>query len=331
MEKSESKNKFISKLLTVYRTPLVLLVLIIIASLISSDFLSFNNIMNIIRQVSVIGILAGGMTFVILTGGIDLSVGAILGLSGAISAFVLNGLAEAGFNNLTATILAILIGLLVGLLSGVFNGLFITMGDLPPFIVTLATMTLFNGLLLVFTGGAPISIMNPLFRTIGKGRLLSIPVPIFVLIIVYAIAFLVLHYTKFGRSTYALGGNKEAARLSGINVKKIELLVYSISGLLAGLGGVLLTARLGSGQPTAGSGYELDAIAAVILGGTSLSGGNGFVLPTIVGALILGILDNILVLMNVNPFISNVVKGVVILLAVLVDKRFKNLSLKIES
>lgn len=249
----KSGNKIVNQLLTKYRTAMVLLVLLIISSFISKDFLSFDNLMNVVRQVTVIAVLACGMTFVILTSGIDLSV------------------------------------------------------------------------------GAPISINNPVYRFLGRGVFLNVPVPILILIVIYAIAFVILHYTGFGRSTYALGGNKEATRLSGINVKKVELIVYGISGLLAGLGGILLTARLGSGQPTAGNGYELDAIAAVILGGTSLSGGSGFVLPTVVGAIILGILDNILVLMNVNPFISNVVKGIVILLAVLIDRKFKDLSMKTAS
>lgn len=324
-------NKIVNQLLTKYRTAMVLLVLLIVSSFISSDFLSFDNIMNVIRQVSVIAILGCGMTFVILTGGIDLSVGAILGLSGAISATVLNSIIESNGNSFVAMISAVLIALAVGVICGLINGVFITWGDLPPFIVTLATMTLINGLLLVFTGGAPISVREPMYRFLGRGVLFKIPFPILMLILIYGIAYVILQYTGFGRSTYALGGNKEAARLSGINIKKVELIVYGISGLLAGLGGILLTARLGSGQPTAGSGYELDAIAAVILGGTSLSGGSGFVLPTVVGAIILGILDNILVLMNVNPFISNVVKGIVILLAVLIDRKFKNLSTKTAS
>lgn len=324
-------NKIINQILTKYRTAMVLLVLLVVSSFISSDFLSFDNIMNVVRQVTVIAVLACGMTFVILTSGIDLSVGAILGFSGAVSASVLNTVGDSTGNATIAMVAAVLVALTIGLICGLSNGIFITWGELPPFIVTLATMTLINGLLLVFTGGAPISINNPMYRFLGRGVFLKMPIPILILIVIYAIAFVILHYTRFGRSTYALGGNKEAARLSGINVKKVELIVYGISGLLAGLGGILLTARLGSGQPTAGSGYELDAIAAVILGGTSLSGGSGFVLPTVVGAIILGILDNILVLMNVNPFISNVVKGIVILLAVLIDRKFKDLSIKTAS
>lgn len=310
---------------------MVLVVLLIISSVISSSFLSFVNIMNVIRQVTVIAILACGMTFVILTGGIDLSVGAVLGLSGAVSAAVLNNITTSTGNETLGMIAAVLIALAIGIFSGLINGAFITLGDLPPFIVTLATMTLANGLLLVFTNGAPITIKNPVYRFFGRGVLFKIPIPIFILIVIYIIAFIVLQYRGFGRNTYALGGNKEATRLSGINIKKVEILVYVISGFLAGVGGIILTARLGSAQPTAGSGYELDAIAAVILGGTSLSGGTGFVLPTVLGAIILGILDNILVLMNVNPFISNVVKGIVILLAVLVDRKFKDISLKMDA
>lgn len=324
------RKKIINQLLTKYRTFMVLIVLLITSATISSYFLSFANIMNVIRQVTVIAILASGMTFVILTGGIDLSVGAILGFSGAVSAATLNSVTESSGNYVLGAIAAILIGLAIGIICGLANGIFITLGDLPPFIVTLASMTLINGLLLVFTGGAPITIKNTNYTFLGRGVLFKIPIPILILIIIYAIAYGVLQYTGFGRSTYALGGNKEATRLSGINTKKVELLVYTISGFLASIGGIILTARLGSAQPTAGSGYELDAIAAVILGGTSLSGGTGFVLPTVVGAIILGILDNILVLMDVNPFISNVVKGIVILLAVLIDRKFKDMSMKMD-
>ena len=328
--KNTGIKRFINKLMNEYRSFVNLAIILLFASIISSDFLSLTNIFNVIRQVSIIAILACGMTFVILTGGIDLSVGSILGLSGALSAGTLTFVSNATSNPALAITAAILCALVVGTACGLFNGLFITKGSLPPFIVTLATLTLLSGLLLVYTNGAPIRVSDSSYMFIGKGSLLGIPFPIWLLIFVYAVAFFVLQYTTFGRQIYAIGGNKEASRLSGINTNKIETLAYALNGFLAGLGGIILTARLGAAQPTAGSGFELDSIAAVILGGTSLSGGQGFVLPTVVGAVILGVLDNILVLMNVNPFVSDIVKGAVILIAVLIDRKFKNISTKIE-
>lgn len=303
-----------------YRAFLILIIIIIGSSFVAPSFFTFSNMTNVIRQISMSAILACGMTFVILTGGIDLSVGAILGFSGALSASVMVSTGS--------VFLAVLTGLGAGLICGLVNGIFITHYDLPPFIVTLATMTLLYGSTLLFTKGAPIAIYNQSYTFIGKGDVLGMPLPIIILIVIYAIAFIVLSYTRFGRNVYALGGNKEATRLSGINVKFNQAAVYIITGLLCGVAGIILTARLGSAGPEAGKGYELDAIAAVILGGTSLAGGQGFVLPTIVGALILGILSNILTLMNVNPFVSGIVKGIVILVAIVIDKKFKSISSK---
>ncbi len=330
MNKQNSKKRIFNKIMNEYRSFAILAIILIFASVISRDFLSLTNIFNVIRQVSIISILACGMTFVILTGGIDLSVGSILGLSGALCAGALSAVTSWTGSSFLGIACAILTALIVGTACGFFNGLFITKGSLPPFIVTLATLTLLSGLLLVYTNGAPIRVTDSSYMFIGKGFLFGIPFPIWILVIVYALAFFVLQYTTFGRRVYAIGGNKEASRLSGIDTNKIETYVYALNGFLAGLGGIILTARLGAAQPTAGSGFELDAIAAVILGGTSLSGGQGFVLPTVVGAVILGVLDNILVLMNVNPFVSDIVKGGVILVAVLIDRKFKNISSKIE-
>lgn len=316
-------NKLMNNLVTKYRTILVLVLILIIASFASKDFLTIDNLLNVTRQVAITAIVAAGMTFVILTGGIDLSVGSIVALAGAMSASALI--------KYDSVFLAIVIALVVGAFLGLFNGLFITKGGLPPFIVTLATMVLVRGCVLVFTNGSPIGIKSEAYKFIGKGYILDIPFPIIILIVVFALGHFVLKYTKFGRSVFSLGGNREASRLSGINTKRTETFVYTLGGLMAGLTGLLLTSRLGSAQPTAGNGYELDAIAAVIIGGTSLSGGQGSILPTVVGALILGVLDNILVLMNVNPFASNIVKGAVILIAVLADSKFKNLSSKVET
>lgn len=308
-------------LLTKYRTLTVLILMLLVATFLSDAFLSVGNIFNVVRQVAIIAIVAAGMQFVILTGGIDLSVGSILALAGAISASVML--------KTNSLILAIVVALVVGAALGLFNGIFITKGGIPSFIVTLATMTLVRGCVLVFTDGSPIPVKSRAFMFIGKGRVFGMPFPIIILALIFLLGFLILKYTKFGRNVFSIGGNREATRLSGINIKRTETIVYMIGGLLAGLTGLILTSRLGSAQPTAGTGYELDAIAAVILGGTSLSGGQGAIFPTVVGALILGVLDNILTLMNVSPYVGSIAKGIVILLAVLADSKFKNLSLKV--
>lgn len=306
----------------VYRSVLILVTIGIFASILSPDFLSVTNLFNVFKQITVAGIVGCGMTFVILTGGIDLSVGSIVGLSGVLSA---GALAATG-NPIVAVITAI--G--VGVLCGVANGFFIAQCGIPPFIATLGMMTLLRGCVLVYTKGSPIPVKVDSYKWLGKGSILGIPIPVIILIVLLLIAHYILTQTPFGRSVYAFGGNKEASRLSGIAVKKIEWLVYVINGLLCGAAAIVLTARLGSAQSTSGEGIEMDAIAAVILGGTSLSGGVGFVLPTVVGAMIMGIIDNILTLMNVNPHATNIVKGAVILIAVLIDKKVKDLSAKAE-
>ncbi len=322
MNNNISTKKKLINFLTVWRALIILLLMCVVASIIAPSFLSVGNLFNVIRQISVVAIIGCGMTFVILTGGIDLSVGSIVGLAGVLAAGVL-----AATDNV---FLAVGIGVVIGIACGIVNGFFVSVCGIPPFIATLGMMTLLRGCVLVYTGGKPIPIKNDIYKYIGKGEPLGIPLPIIMLVIIFIIAYVILTYTRFGRSVYAFGGNREAARLSGIPVIKTEWLVYIINGFLCGIAGVILTARLGSAQSTNGTGYELDAIAAVILGGTSLSGGTGFVLPTVVGALIMGIIDNILTLLNVNPHATNIVKGAVILIAVLADKKVKDLSAKVE-
>lgn len=280
------------------------------------------NLFNVFKQITVAGVVGCGMTFVILTGGIDLSVGSILGLSGVLAAGVLESTGNTAF--------AIALALAVGILCGAVNGFFVSFCEIPPFISTLGMMTLLRGCVLVYTKGSPISIKSDAYKFFGKGAIAGIPVPVVILILLFLLAHYILTQTSFGRSVYAFGGNREAARLSGISTRFTEWMVYTINGLMCGIAGVILTARLGSAQSTSGTGIEMDAIAAVILGGTSLSGGVGFVLPTVVGAMIMGIIDNILTLMNVNPHATNIVKGAVILIAVLVDKKVKDLSAKAE-
>lgn len=301
---------------------MILLIICIFATILSPNFLSVTNLFNVIKQITVAGIVGCGMTFVILTGGIDLSVGSILGLSGVLASGVL-----ASTGNV---ILAVLTALGMGVFCGIVNGFWVAQCDIPPFISTLGMMTLLRGCILVYTKGSPIPVKVEAYKFFGKGELLGIPVPILILVVLYIIAHFILSETPFGRTVYAFGGNKEAARLSGISVKRTEWMAYIINGLMCGIAAIVLTARLGSAQSTTGEGIEMDAIAAVILGGTSLSGGIGFVLPTVVGAMIMGIIDNILTLMNVNPHATNIVKGAVILIAVLVDKKVKDLSAKAE-
>lgn len=315
----EIKKRLVNQI-NIYRSLLILVVIGIFASFLSESFLSVSNLFNVFKQVTVAGIIACGMTFVILTGGIDLSVGSILGLSGVVASGVL-----ASTGN---TALAVVTAVAIGISCGAVNGFFISQCGIPPFIATLGMMTLLRGCVLIYTKGSPIPVKVDSYKFIGKGSVLGVPVPVIILILLFLLAHYVLTQTSFGRSIYAFGGNREAARLSGISVKITEWMAYVMNGFLSGIAAVVLTARLGSAQSTSGQGIEMDAIAAVILGGTSLSGGTGFVLPTVIGAMIMGIIDNILTLMNVNPHATNIVKGAVVLIAVLVDKKVKDLSAK---
>lgn len=317
----EMKKTLINQI-NIFRSVLILLLIGVIATILSPSFLSISNLFNVMKQITVAGIVGCGMTFVILTGGIDLSVGSILGLAGAISAGVLLQTEN--------IVLAIGAAFVVGIICGGINGFFIAQCGIPPFIATLGMMTLLRGCVLVYTQGSPISIKLGGYKFIGKGSVIGIPVPIILLILLFLIGHYLLTQTSFGRNVYAIGGNKEAARLSGIRTKWTQWRVYIISGFMSSIAAIVLTARLGSAQSTSGEGIEMDAIAAVILGGASLSGGSGFVLPTVIGAMIMGIIDNILTLMNVNPHATNIVKGAVVLLAVLVDKKVKDLSAKAE-
>jgi ribose transport system permease protein len=292
-----------------------LIILVVIVSILNPSFLEPLNILNLLRQVAINALIAFGMTFVILTGGIDLSVGAILALSSALTA----GMMVSGID----PIIAIIIGCILGGLMGTVNGLLITKGKMAPFIATLATMTIFRGLTLVYTGGNPITGLgdNYLFQLFGRGYFLGIPVPAITMILTFVVLFIILHKTPFGRKTYAIGGNEKAALISGIKVPNVKIMIYSLSGMLAALAGAILTSRLNSAQPTAGTSYELDAIAAVVLGGTSLSGGKGRIVGTLIGALIIGTLNNGLNLLGVSSFYQMVVKGIVILIAVLLDRK----------
>ena len=298
--------------------PLIGLVLImIILGFLSDNFFTLDNILNLLRQISINALIAFGMTFVILTGGIDLSVGSILAFGSALTA----GMLASGMDPL----LAVLIGLLAGAAMGAFNGFVITKGKVAPFIATLATMTIFRGATLVYTDGRPITGLSDsfVFEMIGKGYVFGIPFPAILMLIIFFILFFILRKTVFGRQVYSVGGNEEASILSGIKADRVKVWVYSLTGMLSVLAGIILTSRLNSAQPTAGTMYELDAIAAVVLGGTSLAGGRGRIVGTLIGALIIGVLDNGLNLLNVSSFYQQIVKGGVILLAVLLDRRSK--------
>ncbi|GGF18922.1 ribose ABC transporter permease [Halobacillus andaensis] len=298
--------------------PLIgLIIIVIILGFTSDSFFTLNNILNLLRQISINALIAFGMTFVILTGGIDLSVGSILAFGSALTA----GMLSSGMDPM----LAVFIGLLAGLLMGAMNGLIITKGKVAPFIATLATMTIFRGATLVYTEGRPITGLSDSFsfEMIGKGYVFGIPFPVILMLIAFGVLFFILRNTVFGRQVYSVGGNEEASILSGIRADRVKIWVYSITGMLSVLAGIILTSRLNSAQPTAGTMYELDAIAAVVLGGTSLTGGRGWLTGTLIGALIIGVLDNGLNLLNVSSFYQQIVKGGVILLAVVLDRRSK--------
>lgn len=305
--------KYMSELTTV----IALIILMAVITIINSNFLTANNLLNLLLQVTSNALIAFGMTFVILTGGIDLSVGSILALSSALTA----GLLGSGM----PVTLAILISLILGCILGMMNGLLISYGKLAPFIVTLATMTIFRGATLVYTNGNPITkglSDTFLFQFLGQGYIVGIPFPVIIMFIIFIVLYVLLHKTAFGKSVYAIGGNEKAAYISGVKLNKVKIIIYSISGIMASISGLIITSRLSSAQPTAGASYEMDAIAAVVLGGTSLSGGKGRILGTLIGALIIGVLNNGLNIIGVSAFWQQVVKGVVILIAVLID-RFK--------
>jgi ribose transport system permease protein len=270
--------------------------------------------MQVLRQVSINGLIAAGMTFVILTGGIDLSVGSIL-------AFVSMSTVICMQSGIPVPI-AIIIGLLIGVVSGIINGVLIAKAKLQPFIVTLATMTILRGLTLVISSSKPVSVVSEAnsYLFLGQGVILGIPLPIIIFIIIFGLAYFILQKLAFGKKVYSIGGNEDVARLSGIDTDRTKFIVYALIGFTSALAGIILSSRLGSAQPTLGSGYELDAIAAVVIGGTSLTGGKGSIWATFIGVLIIGVLSNGLNLLNVSSDYQSIVKGAVILFAVLIDR-----------
>lgn len=312
---SATENKaavFLRENLGIIIALLVLCVLLAVLPATSSSFLSTQNMFNILRQISTNMLIACAMTMVIILGGIDLSVGSIIALSGVIAAGCVSRYE-------LPIAVALIAGALVGVVIGVFNGFVICKTTIPPFIVTLATMNIARGLAKVYTGGSPVRVVTKEWQFIGAGYIGPVPVPVIIMIIAIIITALMMNKTKLGRHIYAVGGNTQAAEFSGIKVARVKFIVHAYAGLMAGLAGIILASRMYSGQPTAGEGAEMDAIAAVVVGGTSMAGGSGKIGGTIIGALIIGVLNNGLNLMNVNSFWQDVVKGVVILLAVFID------------
>lgn len=317
---SDNRKKLLSKEWLIEQKSLIaLLFLVVVVSFLNPNFFTVDNLLNILRQTSVNAIIAVGMTLVILTAGIDLSVGSVLALCGAIAATLVA--------MEVPVLVAVPTALLAGAALGAISGIIIAKGKVQAFIATLVTMTLLRGVTMVYTDGRPISTgftdTADTFAWFGTGYALGIPVPVWLMVVVFAGAWYLLNHTRFGRYVYAVGGNESATRLSGINVDRVKIGVYAICGLLAALAGIIVTSRLSSAQPTAGMGYELDAIAAVVLGGTSLMGGKGRIMGTLIGALIIGFLNNALNLLDVSSYYQMIAKAVVILLAVLVDNKNK--------
>ncbi|HEX4200412.1 MAG TPA: ABC transporter permease [Chthoniobacterales bacterium] len=303
---------------------LVFIAMLIVASILSPAFLSKTNLINVVRQMSVVGLIALGVTGVIVSAGIDLSSGSVVGLSAVVAASLsqLPDYPAAFYKGLQVPLFgAILAACGVGALVGLINGSLVAKTRIPPFIATLGTLTAIRGAALLYTGGRPISDLTDGYNFIGQGDLFGIPVPILLLVLMALVTHVLYSQTKFGKYVYAIGGNEQAARVSGINVGKYKMLMYVYAGFLAGLAGLVVSARIGSGQPGLGQGYELDAIAAAVIGGASLSaGGIGTVAGTVVGALIIGVLNNILDLTNVSAYWQQIIKGCIIVGAVILDQ-----------
>ena len=310
-----SENKKVLNRIQDLGAVIALILLVAVISIISPEFRTVKNFLSLLRQSSINGLIAFGMTCVILTGGIDLSVGSVLALTTAICAsLIANG---------TPVAIAMIVALVLGVLFGIISGIFVTKGRLQPFIATLITMTVFRGLTMIFMDGKPISNLGDsyLLKFVGKGLILNIPFPVIMFILIFIGFMFILERTTFGRKVYATGSNEKSAKLAGINIDRTKIATYAISGLMAAMAGLILLSRLGSAQPTLGDGYELDAIAAVALGGVSMNGGRGRIWGTFVGVLIIAVLNNGLNILGVSSYYQDVVKGLVILIAVLSDRK----------
>ena len=294
-----------------YATLFILVIFLIAMAFLSDRFFTFKNLTNVGRQISLNAILALGMTLVIISGGIDLSVGGVCALGCCVCAKILNSTGS--------SLLAIAVVLLIGLAVGAFNGFVVSKTGIAPFIVTLSTVSIIRGITLVMTNASPMPISNAAFKFIGQGTLLGITFPIYITLILAIITAFVMNKTVFGRYVYAIGGNERSAAVAGIQVKKVKISVYMVSGFLAAFTAIIYTSRLSSGVPSLGNGFEMDAITAAVIGGASLAGGQGHIWGTMIGAVIIGILNNALNLLNINSYFQDIVKGIVVLLAVLFD------------
>lgn len=310
-----ANKKNLGKFMREFGLVIVIAVIFIIMACVKPIFFSGSNIMNVLRQVSINGILSIGMTCIILTGGIDLSVGSLVAVTSVLCGSMLL--------NDGNVILACIVGVAAAVMFGVMNGYLVAYAGFQPFIATLGATTIGRGFAMVYSDGKPYTIDNPAFLEIGQGSVLGIPIPIIILVIVCIIGIIMLQCTTFGRYIFAIGGNKHAAKLSGVKTRRVEMMVYVISGLCCGIVGLILSARISSGQPKAAEGFELDAIAATAIGGTSMSGGIGGIRGTIFGFIIIGLISNCLNLINVNSFWQQIVKGFIILLAVFLDMKTK--------
>ena len=309
MEKSKKKFAHLDGLKIV----LILLFMCVILTLLKPSFLSVPNMINIFRQISIIAIISMGSTLVIVSGGIDLSPGSIVGVSGVVAALC----SASGM----PLIVALIAGLGMGAACGFFNGVVIARGKIPPFIVTLGMLSIARGLAYVISQGKPISGLSSSFLVLGRSDVLGIPVPIILMLLVVLLTWVLMNKRVFGKHIYAIGGNEDAAHVSGIRISRTKIKVYTYAGLMAGLGGILLASRIATGHPISGSGYELDAIAATVIGGTSLSGGIGSIGGTLIGALIIGVLNNGLDILGVPAYYQQIAKGFIIIIAVLMDRK----------
>jgi inositol transport system permease protein len=311
--KKQKENKFL-QIADRFKIVLIFFLMCFILTVLKPGFLTTGNIINVFRQISIISIVAMGSTLVIISGGIDLSPGSIVALAGVCAA-------SFALPDTYPVIVSILAGIAVGALCGLFNGIVIAKGNVPPFIVTLGTSSVARGFAYVITKGKPISGFSPAFQFIGRSNVFGIPVPVIIMFFILFITFLVMSKFVFGRHVYAVGGNAVAARVAGISVTRIKILVYTFAGITAALGGLVLASRINTGHPNSGTGYELDAIAATVIGGTGLNGGTGTVTGTLIGALIIGVLNNGLDILGVPSYYQQICKGFIIIITVLIDKK----------
>lgn len=323
IKQKQIKRLSLGAFMNKYGIVVIFVALCILMSIVSPAFRTMRNVTNVVRQVSIIGIVSMGVTFAIITGGIDLSSGSIIALVSVVVASLTQNAVnpDQPLSFVVPIVVGIAVAILLGFLLGSVNGSLVAYGKIPPFIATLGMMTVARGAAALFTGGRPVGDLKETFTYIGTGRIIGIPVPIWIYIIMAIISHILLSKTKFGRHVFAIGGNEQAARICGISVEKTLVKVYAYAGLLTAVSAVLLTARTSAGNPTYGVAYELDAITATVIGGTSLSGGVGSIPFCVVGALIIGVLNNSMDLLSVNAYWQQIVKGVIIVVAVMIDAR----------